>query len=310
MAKDDGDRAGMSPNAMLGLGLALCAALVVVALVGMRFLKSTPPPPPAPPPAPPVAQSINTTLKFSSGYYKATLDDDAKKFQIPPPPVETLAAPLPFFEELAEPRTLKAEKDVIETPHLRIVSVAAKEWSATGAAQRLRVEHAMLKITNKSDRPVAYRVDTQPAASARCQNKGTIAHNAVALRPGETIERSECLWSRGMTLGVRSIQVLELPDLGYFYVSRLSPSQILLDERATAGHEPPAKLKPCTFVPWREIRAAAEVKGGATWSDVVDFYARHNCDEYSFFPSYRRWTTAGQLPAQPVQAGLAGARTP
>jgi len=31
---------------------------------------------------------------------------------------------------------------------------------------------------------------------------------------------------------------------------------------------------------------------------VIDFYARHNCDEYSFFRGYRRWTAPGSLPAR------------
>ena len=295
MASDS--EGGLSANAMLAIGLVLCAGLVIVTLLGTRFLKDTPPPPPMPVAAP-AEHSVNTTLKFTEGYYKATVEEDAKKLKLPTPELSAMTAPLPFFDELDAPRSMKPEKDVIETPHLRIATQVSKEWSMTGSAQRMRVEHIMLSITNKSAKPVAYRVDTFMPESARCKSKGAILQNAVALKPGETMRRTECIWSKGYALDVKQIQVIELSDLGYFYVSRLIPTQALLDERYTAGHEPPNKLKPCTFVPWREIRTAAEPKDGVRWGDVIDFYARHDCDEYSFFPSYRRWTAAGPLPAQ------------
>jgi hypothetical protein len=42
------------------------------------------------------------------------------------------------------------------------------------------------------------------------------------------------------------------------------------------------------------------------WRDVVDFYARHNCDEYSFFPAYRWRRSADEpLPARPREASPA-----
>jgi hypothetical protein len=294
MAKND--EGGLSPNVTLVIGLVLCAGLVVVVLAASRF-KSAPPPPP-PPVAVPAAQSINTTLKFSPGFLKAKLAEDAKRFNIPAPDPAALATPLVYADELPSPKTLKADKDQLDTPHLHISTQVSKEWSMTGAAQRMRVEHMMLSITNKSDRPVAYRVETSVPDNARCKNKGAIAQNAMALRPNETIHRSECLWAKGSTLQIKSVEVMELPDIGYFYVSRLIPTQALLDERTTTGHEPPAKLKPCAFVPWREIRTSAEQKGGVTWADLIDFYARHDCDEYTFYSSYRRWLKPGTLPSR------------
>ena len=291
----------MSPNVMLAVGLVICGALVVVALVGMRFFKE-PPPPVVAQVATPVAQTVNTALKYTIGYYKATVEDDSKRYKIPAPAVEAIAAPLAYSAELSAPHTMKVDKDQLDTPHLHLATAITKEWSTTGAAQRLRVEHVMLSITNKSTKPIAYRVETKLPDAARCKNKAALAQNAVALKPGETIERSECMWGKGMSLEVQKIEVLELTDLGYFYASRLTPSQVLLDERSTAGHTPPEKLKPCAFVPWREIRAAAAIKDGVDWADVLDFYARHNCDEYSFATTYRRWTAPGDLPVKPSAA--------
>ena len=135
-----------------------------------------------------------------------------------------------------------------------------------------------------------------------CQSQGAIAHNAVALKAGESAERTECLWHKDTALTLRSVEVVELPVIGYYYVSRLNPNQILLDDRTSAGHTVPAPAKECSFVPWRDIQAStSELHTG--WADVVDFYARHNCDEYSFYRGYRRWTTAGTLPARAQSAG-------
>jgi hypothetical protein len=300
MAKKD---EGMSPNVMLVIGLIACGGLVVIAMAATRLMGTAPEETRKPAPvAAPVAQSVNTTLKYSSGYYKATVEEDAKKYKISPPNIDQLALPLPYSDELSAPRIMKADKDQLDTPHLHLATHVTKEWASTGTAANLRVEHLMLTITNKSDRPVAYRVETKFGDSARCKNKAAIQHNAVALKPGESITRSECMWAKNMSLEVDRIETIELTDLGYFYASRLVPQQALLGDRVTQGHVPPNKLPLCSFVPWREIRASSESKGGVDWADVLDFYARHNCDEYTFFANYRRWTAPGSLPAQPTAA--------
>jgi hypothetical protein len=284
----------LSTNALLGLGLGACALLIVLALVGTRILIKPPPPPPPPAPAP--ESSVTGLLRFTPGYYRAILDDDAKKYGLPKVDPEELAAPLDYADELGAPRRLKADRDGLETPHLKLGTRVIKEWATTGSGQRFRFEHQVLTLTNKSPRPLAYRVETSVDHPEKCSTKGAIAHNALALQPGETVERTECLWHPGAMLTVRRVEILELPPLGYQYVSRLVPSQVLFDERTSAGHDP-GKVKPCQFVPWREIQNSVKDQGTG-WADVIDFYARHNCDEYSFWPGYRRWLTRGSLPSR------------
>jgi hypothetical protein len=54
---------------------------------------------------------------------------------------------------------------------------------------------------------------------------------------------------------------------------------------------------PQTFS-WRDIKDGMDGEG-LGWRDVIDFYARHNCIEYSFFRSYRyRGDPAAPLPAR------------
>ena len=284
----------MSPNAVLGLGLAVCGVVVVIALVTARFFKSEPPPPPPPPP-PTAEATVTGQLRYTEGFYKAQLEDDAKLYGIPKVDPQAIAQPLAYANELEAPRTLKSEHDGFETPHLKLAAHTIKEWATTGNGQGFKYEHLVLEITNRSDKPLAYRVETSVDHPEKCKTKGSIPHNSIALKPGETLRRTECLWHPGMTMRVNGVEVLELHDLGYYYVSRLQPTQVLLDERTATGHVVP-KGNLCSFVPWREIQTASDTKL-AGWGDVMDFYARHNCDEYSFFRGYKRWTSPGTLPA-------------
>ena len=287
---------GLSANALLGIGVAVCATVIVVAVVSLRFLQKEPPPPPPPPPPAP-AESVGRIIRYSPEYYKALTEDDAKKYKVAASDPATLAQPLPYAAELGQPRALKVQRDSFETPHLKLTSRVIKEWARTPSGQGFKYEHIVLSITNRSDKPIAYYVPTTVSHAENCQSQGAIEHNAIALKPGETVERTECLWHKNQTLRVDAVEAMELTWLGYYYVSRLNPVQIMLDPRTAAGHKVPPPAKECSFVPWRDIQASAE-QAHTGWADVIDFYARHNCDEYSFFRGYRRWTAPGTLPAR------------
>jgi hypothetical protein len=287
---------GLSGNALLAIGVGVCAVVIVVAVVSLRFLQKEPPPPPPPPPPTP-EQSVGRILRYSPEYFKAAIEEDAKRYKVVPADPVALARPLPYAAELTEPRTVKVERDTFETPHLRISSRVIKEWARTPSGQGFKYEHIVLSITNRTDKPIAYWVPTTVSHAERCQSQGAIEHNAIALHPGETVERTECLWHKNQLLRIDRVEAMELSPLGYYYVSRLNPAQIMLDARTSAGHRVPPPAKECSFVPWRDIQASAE-QAHTGWADVIDFYARHNCDEYSFFRGYRRWTEAGTLPAR------------
>ena len=276
-------------NAGLFAALGIAGAVLAVALLFVGFHKPTPPPPPPPPNVNGSASTVREALRNSENFYKATIEEDARRFELPPPALSDLAAPLKHADELDAPRTLSPGQS-LETAHLAIRLEVAKEWSGAGGHE-FRYEHLVLSIANRSPSAIAYRVATAVSDPERCRTKGAIAQNAVALGPGETIRRSECLFRRGERVTVTHVETIELLPLEFRYISRLSPEQLGLDPRTSEGHVPP-KGKPCQFVPWREIEA-----GGASWADVIDFYARHNCDEYTVYGSYRARTEAGPLPA-------------
>jgi hypothetical protein len=92
-----------------------------------------------------------------------------------------------------------------------------------------------------------------------------------------------------------------MPALSAYYVSRLPPNATLYDPRTFAGHVGFRGREGCqqTFS-WREIKEGVDSKQ-FEWRDVIDFYARHNCSEYSFFKTYRfRTDSNAPLPARPL----------
>ncbi len=137
----------------------------------------------------------------------------------------------------------------------------------------------------------------------RCLTKGDLEHNALALLPGEAVERTECVYRRGMDLKIERIETMSLPALSYYYVSQLRPSHIGLDARATEGHRAPAG-RICDDIPEQAIRLGME-KETVSWRDVVDFYARHRCETYTFPVGYRAFTRKGQLPLPVARSDVA-----
>ena len=92
---------------------------------------------------------------------------------------------------------------------------------------------------------------------------------------------------------------MELPALPAYYVSRLPATAILYDARTSSGHVPlKGELCPQTFS-WREIQDGVDRKE-IGWRDVIDFYARHSCEEYAFFRSYRYRSDPSAPPPRPT----------
>jgi hypothetical protein len=278
----------------------VAAALAIGAGTFALHASSTPPPAPERPrPPPPTASLINSELRFSPVFYRTQLEQDAKTFGIPPVAWDEIIQPNPYFDELKQKQRLRV-KAPIETRHLKVSLEISKTLSVI-EGQSMNVDHLILRIENRTPVYLAYRVQTNVADKRRCMNKGEIPHNAIALAPNETIMRTECLYRREEAVDINSIEVIELPAISAYYASRLPPNATLYDSRTFSGHTGFRGKDTCqqTFS-WREIKEGIDQKA-FEWRDVLDFYARHNCSEYSFFKTYRYRTDANApLPARPL----------
>jgi hypothetical protein len=241
-------------------------------------------------------ETITRELRFGVEYYKALLTEDAKKYGVTAPDPKDFAQPFALFVEFTGRQRLQARKEGgLETKHLKITLEITKEW-AQAPGGGFATEHAVVRIANKSDKYLAYRVVTEPSDVRRCLNKGEIPQNAVALTPQEEVARTECMIDQTTAIYVVKVEVMEIPPLSYHYLCRLRPIVLLHEERITSGHQA-GRGKPCDPIAWADIKAGAEAKQ-VDWADVVDFYARHSCDDYTFFRGYKFAISA--LPRLPV----------
>src|SRR5690606_3456002 len=140
----------------------------------------------------------------------------------------------------------------------------------------------ILGITNTTEDYLAYRVLTRPSrGTSSCHEKADIAHNAVALAPGQTLRRSECIYKSGWRLVVSRVETVALPALSYHYLSAVPPPALGLDLLPARGHRPPAGRSPCQI--FHPATVAEAIRSGeARWRDLVDFYARHSCQTFTF----------------------------
>lgn len=275
----------------LGVG-----AVVIFGGVIALYDVSPPAAPPLPAVPPPVHQMM-PELKFSQPIYHALIEQDAKKYAVPAPALADLLQPVPYYDEIRGRRPLKTGKPV-DTRHLKI-TLSIEKRQALVEGQTFRADHLVLSIENRTTSHLVYRVVTQVPRNQKCQNKGDIPHNAIVIGPKQTISRTECLFRDASTVDLLSVEVMEVSPLAATYISRLPPTLVLYDSRTSSGHVPlSGELCPQTFS-WREIRDGVE-RNEFDWKDVMDFYARHNCDEYAFYRGYRYRTDASApLPARP-----------
>jgi hypothetical protein len=281
-------------------GVAVMAAVVLVG-IGMAALYAggPPPTPERPKAAPPIETVMNGELRFSPVVYRGQLEQDARTFGVPPPTLEEFQAPFLYVDELREPVKLDDKKPV-ETPHLRL-SLDVEKNRASLDGQSFHFDHLVLRIENKTSHYLAYRILTDVPNRKKCGAKGDIPHNAIVIEPKQTLRRTECLYRHNAAIEVTRVEIIELPALAAVYASRLPASAVLYDARTAAGHVPlRGALCPQTFS-WREVRDGIDRKK-IGWRDVIDYYARHSCEEYAFFESYRfRTDPASLLPARPME---------
>ncbi len=235
-------------------------------------------------------------LDYTSNVYLARLEQDAAAAGVP---MSSLSGVFPH--DSAEPgRRLVAGGPRLEVGDLAL-SVRVGRVTARLERGELTMDHLILRIENRTDRHLAYRVETRVPLDPRgCIEKAALPHNAIALSPREVVERTECGRGGIDSLIVSRVETVELPALAHHYVSRLVPGHIGLDARTTHGHQA-AEGSACGDIPEQAILRGIE-KNAVSWRDVIDFYGRHSCSRYIFPVGYRAFIRDGEwtLPIDPT----------
>ena len=291
---------------MVVLLASLGAALVLLAgATAYRFdddfAAKLPPLPPKPTVAD--AKEVLRSRDFSPAMYRAFVEQDAQAAGVPAPPGGVPDRPFDY-ETSSQSVVLKPGERARDMGRLRL-SVYVENLNATSTSGSYRTKHLVLRIENRTDEYLAYQIATRPKGGAQmCGYKGDLAHNAIALAPHESVERTECLFRESMNLAVERTETLAVPPFSYHYVSRLHPPHLGMDTRATRGHRA-SQGAPCLDIPEQTIRVGLD-KGQVTWRDVVDFYARHRCETYLFPVGYRAFTRPAQYRLPVAQKDVEG----
>ncbi len=308
--QDEDDPQGASPWTEGRVTLAALGVSLVVILVGLhvRFDYPLTLPPKPPPPAEMNPDDALRALDQKPEAYKQYLEKDVATYHsyrytgadgqprelVVPPETQPADLQKVFpYEQTQVPQTIGLDES-FETATLKLSVRADTLDMRMGHEGTATFPHIILRIENKTDVPVAFNVITNTGlAIEKCMEKSDLPGDQLALPPHGFIERTECIYVKGMKVSVSGIEDIQLPAISFFYVSRLNPAHIGADKRIFGGHRVPVG-KMCTDIPEQSIHLAIKT-GQASWHDIIDFYARHNCDRYNFFNGYHAFSRPNQI---------------
>lgn len=222
---------------------------------------------------------------------------DAAAFGVPTEGVVDAVYGAQVYAVELEQATVLAPNRSWSSPHLKVTALLDKvAYQKLGATVSAR--HSIAVVENISQTPLAYRVHVTSEARGRCEVHGARQHNAMALMPGEKAEIVVC--AGGGKIRVQRVEILEISALGHRYLSRVPPRAVGVDSLSAHAHAPVAGTQPCETVDVAGLSLWVR-DGTVGWADIVDFYSRHSCDRFRYFPEYRHQGGApAKLPAKPA----------
>jgi hypothetical protein len=269
--------------------LSVVAAAIVLALgiAVVRFCGSVSlPAKPAPPAgAGELAASSNQLLDKTAAtpaVYRDFIAQDAQAAGVRVPILEDMTRKLPYRVDDA--------RHVLEVGQRGTV-IAGLELAVVRAGESLALD---IRNTTQSD--LAYLVVSVPTPNVEgCAIARPLPFNAMVLAKGEHETRVECEWRADMAIAINRVETLELSALSAWYVNHVPPELVGIEPRIARGHRTSSKdsKERCAPMLGQAVRSGIE-NGEIGWRDLVDFYARHRCQTYSFPLGYRAFTSDAQ----------------
>lgn len=270
------------------IGVAVGGAVLVAGLTFLRFCGTPPlPPKPARPSYANVSpEKVEKKISAKADTYLQEVAADARRLGVSAPTLEELGQPIAYE---------KSVRRLVLQPGQAPIEVAGLKLSA-GAQKVDRETLLVLVIDNPGPTPRAYFVATEVAGgTAACQGRTQTPHNGMVIAAGGREIRSECAFRQGTELYVTQVESAVVTPLQAFYLSRVAPGAVGVDERVTRGHRPqlPGGVAVCNLVMSQSLRSSLE-DGSLEWRDLVDFYARHNCGSYQYVQGFKAFTQPGE----------------
>jgi hypothetical protein len=220
----------------------------------------------------------------SEAFYQTRVDEAVEKHGLSKPELASLREPNTFYQ----PITLSDPKLVAPGSSLREagleLAIVVDTIAVERRGMRTKTQQTMARVRNVGDKPLAYWIDMR-SRSSDCGVRALTHYDALVLLPDETAEISVCSGSHEVE--VIDMRVLELTELGAVWVDKLPPQALGLDDVAVRSHAPGSGVEVCTEMPVAEFARLLK-SGDSQWEDIIDFYSRHDCDHYRWWPGYKR----------------------
>lgn len=276
------------------LGVLGVGALIVGAIVFLRFCGDVGVAPKPPRPRfDTTAKQVHAETLANADAYAAAVARDASRAGLPAPTKDELGKAFTFQRD-DQRRTLIPGGAPIDVAGLRLTARSVRPPSSESLV--------VLDIMNPGTEPLAYVVDTAiSGGDSACFGRTILEHNAMVVAPGKTERRSECAFKRGMELYVSRVETAALTPMAAFYVSRLQPQAVSPTGRIVNGHKPglAGGVMPCGLAMSASVRQSL-ADGSLGWRDLIDFFARHSCENYQFPLGYKAFTNDGERPLPDV----------
>ena len=230
------------------------------------------------------ALELESSYATSEAYYQTRIDDAVAEHGVTAPGREQLLAPNTFFHVASpsDPRFLAVGASLREGGLQLRVRTEIIEIERRG--MRTKNEHTLVDIENVGATPLAYFVDLR-AKGRDCNVRALTRFNAMALRPGEQGELSVCAGTHEVE--IRDLRIMEVTELGALWVSKVPALAVGYDEVIARSHFAGPGVPMCAEISAAEF--ANRIRNNeVAWEDLIDFYSRHDCEHYRWWPGYER----------------------
>lgn len=230
------------------------------------------------------ALELEASYASSEALYQTHIDDAVTEHGVTAPSREQLLAPNTFFHVAShsDPKYLAVGASMRESGLQLRVRTEIIETERRG--MRTKNEHTLVDVENVGSVPLAYYLDLR-AREGECQVRALTRFDAMALLPGEKGEISICAGSHEVE--IRDFRIMEVTELGALWVSKVPALAVGYDHVVARSHFAGPGVQMCAELPAAEF--ANRIKGGEiAWEDLIDFYSRHDCEHYRWWPGYKR----------------------
>lgn len=230
------------------------------------------------------ALAQQASYQDSPEFYQTHIDDAVQRYNLKAPSLDRLREPNTFYHVASEGDAKIVAPGAALSEAGFTLTVVVQDISVERRGVRTTNQHTLAMVRNVGDKPLAYFLHMR-SRTGDCNVRAVTRYDAMVLLPGEEAEISVCSGSHEVE--ITDLRLMEVTELGALWVSKVPPQAVGHDEVISRSHFAGEDIEMCAEVPAVEF-AGRLSRGEAQWEDIVDFYSRHDCEHYRWWPGYQR----------------------